>query len=500
MSVESRRAARSLAIIAAALLAFWPTWKYIVSATWTGGDVGYYPLFILLVVLAAIGMARQPRHTLPISDRQANAIAGTLGIAVAALIKLLVVPRYAEQYALLQIDLLAALVFVLSATVLLFGLRQVGTYWPLWLVLIIGGPLAYRLLVSLLGGDARAAGTASILVCSSAIALGLGHRARDRVAIYGLAVVLGSASLAVLLELAPGLGLVQFQRLPVVVGGLATWLIVRIRRRGAIARAPSPSAPSGGESSWRSVTTLGLAAGLVAVIPLPASVQEAVGRGPDRAARITQTVPAGWGEESRVEYTWVRRYFGPEATLGRQLLRAAPGNAEIASLGLGAPSSGTIAALLDAEMSGKEAPTPRVAVDTFSLPNRVQLDIYPVSTLYDLGGTRRSNPVMVDLGHGVAGMLYTVIDEQQYLTQTRLVFSWQRGESVQRVVLTTQDNREAGARVPEPQPSMASNLTVLLEIFFRGNDALTDSEPALKDARLITTFARQLVAAQFQGH
>ncbi|WP_149359689.1 hypothetical protein [Lolliginicoccus suaedae] len=503
MARVPRPSVRSAAIPAAAVIAFWPTWTGMFVATQSGGDTGYYPIFVILVLLAAVGIARRPRQRLPISDRQANAIAGFLGLVVAGLIKLLVVPRYAEHHVLLQLDLLAALILLLSATVLLFGLRQLGTYWPLWLALIAGGPLSYRLLSSLLGGDARANGTASILICASAIALGLGRHRREYLAIYALACAIGFVALSLLITLAPGFGLVQFQRLPVVIAAAATWLLIRWQCRHAgprpLERTPQ-SVPGSTESSWRSVAVLAIAAGLIATIPVPETSRAEVAEGPGSPPRITQVVPAGWVEDSREEYTWVRRYFGPEATLGRQVLRATPGNSELELLDPGPAGTGAVTALLDPQLPSTPPPARRVAIDTFTLPNRVQLDIYPVGTLYDLSGTRRSTPQRVDLGEGVSGHLQSVIDEEQYLTTTRLDLAWQRGDVVQRIVLTTLDNREAGARFPEPEPSMASNLAVLLEIFFRGNAALTDLQPQIKDAQLMTTIARQLVAAQFAGY
>ncbi|WP_278315167.1 hypothetical protein [Lolliginicoccus levis] len=501
MARVPRPSVRSVAILAAAAIAFWPTWHGMFLATQGGGDTGYYPLFVILVLLAGVGIATRPRQRLPISDRQANAIAGFLGLVVAGLIKLLVVPRYAEQHVLLQLDLLAALIMVLSASVLLFGLRQLGTYWPLWFVLIAGGPLSYRLLSSLLGGDARANGTASILICASAIALGLGRHRRESLAIYALACAIGLGALSLLIALDTGLGLVQFQRVPVVIAAAATWLLVRWLRRPASASERRPPSMSGSsESSWRSVAVLAVAAGLIAMIPVPEAGRAVVARGPDIPPRITQVVPAGWVEDSREEYTWVRRYFGPEATLGRQVLRATPRNSELELLEAGPAGTGAVTTLLYSQLPGTPIPARRVAIDTFTLPNRVQLDIYPVSTLYDLGGTRRSPLRRVDLGQGVSGHLYSVIDEKQYLTTTRLDLAWQRGDVVQRIVLTTLDNRDPGARFPDPEPSMASNLAVLLEIFFRGNEALTDLQPQFKDARLMTTIARQLVAAQFTGY
>ncbi len=53
-----------------------------------------------------------------------------MALLVSVAVQWLLLPRYAEQFSVLRIDLLSWLLFVVGAAVLLFGLRPVGGSGP----------------------------------------------------------------------------------------------------------------------------------------------------------------------------------------------------------------------------------------------------------------------------------------------------------------------------------------------------------------------------------
>ena len=92
--------------------------------------------------------------------------------------------RYAMYFDLLRLDLVAMWMFVLSASVVLFGLRPVIRFAWVWALLLMVFPLPYYLIVILLGGSKVAAGVGTMVIAGVAtgIAVGTQHASRvDRV-------------------------------------------------------------------------------------------------------------------------------------------------------------------------------------------------------------------------------------------------------------------------------------------------------------------------------
>ena len=94
----------------------------------------------------------------PIHDRQTDMIVGTMGLVLALLIHGVLLQRYAMYFHLLRLDLVAMWLFVLSASIVLFGLRPVARFAWVWGMLLLVFPLPYYLLVIVLGGGRVAAG------------------------------------------------------------------------------------------------------------------------------------------------------------------------------------------------------------------------------------------------------------------------------------------------------------------------------------------------------
>lgn len=61
------------------------------------------------------------------------------------------------------------------------------------------------------------------------------------------------------------------------------------------------------------------------------------------------------------------------------------------------------------------------------------------------------------------------------------------------------DNHEDKAPFPEPTGGLVQTLNTILILLFRGNAAVTDDQPNLKDDDLVLEFARGVVDRQFAG-
>lgn len=484
-------------ILTATVVAFWQTWANVIAEARAGAAVGYYGIVIVLAVVAAAGLARKPHRQLQIFDKQADAITGVLALVISILVKALVVPRYSEQYQVLHLDVLAAGVFLAGCTALMFGLRPFGRFWPAWALLLACGPLTYRSLVVIFGGTSWSAGVVVTLFSAAAVAIAFALTVREAAVIGATVVGLGGLTVLLLSWLAPGAPLFVSQAVPSVTASVATILLVRAhrRRQGAnrYTRGPAP-VPSG---TWRTAVTCIVAGVLAGLVSLPERSPAIVAAGPPLTGSPALDVPAGWFETARTDYPWVRRYFGPTATLTRQYLSAQPSNEAVAAFADSVLAEPGVLEFLSGQSVEPPHTARTIVIDTFTHPHPAQLDVYPDATLYDMHKARRSEPRIVSLGHGVIGTLSTLIDETAYLTETMLVFSWQRGDEAQRVVIIAVDNPEPDAMFSEPQPSMASNMRTLIEVLFRGNTAIADITPEFKDAELVTTAGRQIVAAQF---
>ncbi len=137
--------ARAAWIAACTALAFTASAQVTVDAAEGGDLTGYSILMPLLGITAAIGIARRRGDELPIHDRQIDIIIGGMVLVLALSTQWLLAPRYREQYLLLRIDILAALMFILGAAILMFGLRPTGRFWPVWLLMFGVPPLIYRI-------------------------------------------------------------------------------------------------------------------------------------------------------------------------------------------------------------------------------------------------------------------------------------------------------------------------------------------------------------------
>ncbi|MDV8077176.1 hypothetical protein R4P47_11450 [Rhodococcus sp. IEGM 1370] len=468
---------RWVVLLACVVLAFLPTWVRLAQEASDGAITAYIFVLPLLAVVAAQGVARRRADELPIHDRQTDNIVGGICLLVSIAIKALWLPRYADQYELAHLDVLAALSFFFGGAILMFGLRPVGRFWSVWLLLLALSPLGYRLVAIGLGGGRFAYATVMVLLAGIAGAIAVGRTTRRGWLGFVCTVSSGLAVAALMLVLWPQIDIVWLQLVPTVgaaaVTGSAFYLAARRGRFDE--RRPRRLAVPTAKWSPTSIVVAIVAAVVLALVPLPDRTPVAAPAGPPGAASVPLVPPVGFSELDIEQFDWVRAFFGTRATLTRQTMRADEGNS-----------------------AWDLRSRPRtVVVDVLSTTNRASLAVYPESTLYRLTNTRTSQPLTVDLGRGVTGALYTSVSDALLLTWTKLVFQWQRGDVFQRVTVISVDNHDLDAAFPQPMPSMASNLSTAIGTLLRGNAISIDDDPEYKDRELLTTFGTGLVRQQW---
>jgi hypothetical protein len=173
-------------ITALVLVAFRKSLRNLVETTVAGGLVGYVWLLPIAGVLAALGVNLRRRPELPIHDRQTDIIVGTMGLGLALMMQGVLLPRYAEYFHLLRLDLLAMWLFVISSSFVLFGVRPVTRFGWVWVLLLLVFTLPYQVLVITLGGGRFAAGLGTLLIAAAATAISVG-RNRERAVVGALA-------------------------------------------------------------------------------------------------------------------------------------------------------------------------------------------------------------------------------------------------------------------------------------------------------------------------
>ena len=464
-------------LLVVTLLAFHQTLLNLAESIQAGSLNGYL-LMPIATLIAAVGVARRERVELPIHDRQTDMIVGLLGLAAAVMVQGVLLPRYNLYFNLLRIDITALWLFVFSSSVILFGLRPVTRFGWVWLMLMLGFPLGYQLSVIVFGGNRAAAGLASLVVAAVATAIAVGRsRSRALVGAAG-AVTLGMVLLVLLAVLNPNAPLLVFQIVPASAAmatvGVSLFLYAR---RGVPKRVLGRRIePVAARNVLAGVPVVLLAAVLILLVPLPDPVAKATPV-PGMVFGRPLVAPAGWHEVERSDYPWIRRVYGRDAELIRQRFLANTGNAEWDKFG-----------------------RPRtVIVDSTSTWLPFSLKVYPATVLYDDASSRTSDPVPVDLGHGVTGSMVTVVDDARLLTYNVMTFVWGDDDAAQRILIAAVDNHEDEVVFPPPSGGLSTTLRTMVAVFFRGNQATWDSDPNFKDADLLTDFGRGLVEAQIRN-
>ncbi|WP_193046213.1 hypothetical protein [Mycolicibacterium baixiangningiae] len=465
-------------IAAVTVLAFHGPLEVLIGSTFGAGVNGYTWVIPLAGIMAAQGVAHRSRRERSIHDRQTDVIVGVMGLSLALMVQGVLLPRYTDFFSLLRLDLAAMLLFVISAGVMLFGLRAVTRFRWVWAMMLLALPLPYHLTVIVLGGGKVAAGITALLIVGAAAAIAFGF---DRT-IAMLAAIgawgFGVAYLVVLWVFFPDAPLLVYQLNPSLTSIAAvSLLMVLISRRGPSRGPVQHSEPLAAKDVWWGCAVV-LAVGLVlAVLPLPpGSRLPALPQFDGLAFGAPLVAPHGWHVTETTEYDFVKRLYGRNATLVRQKMVADVGNP-----------------------NWDKFSRPRtVVVDCVSTDWPLSLEVYPPGLLFDVS-ERLSARRSVDLGHGVAGELLTAVDDHLLLTWNVLEFEWRDADFAQRILVSSVDNHEPDAHFPPPNGAIWKTLYKLLAVLFRGNSVAVDETSSYEDADLLTTFGRDLVEAQLQA-
>ncbi|MGW0182942.1 hypothetical protein [Nocardia sp. NPDC003345] len=467
---------RWMILVVLTVLAFRRTLVDIWSGASDGTSIGYLLVLAISALAPVLGVRRRGRPVLPIHDRETDVIVGVIGLLIALAVQRLLLPRYAPFYELFHYDVLALVLFVLSGSVLLFGLRATARYWAVWVLLLVVNPVFYRLLAIALGGG-RFAYT-FVLIVTTSLCLSYGFlRGRGRViGVAALAIAVDSAVFALVTLRFPEL------RISVVLGGVLPVTAVVVGACALLLREPLIP-PAGGprvdiptERPWYSVAALAAVAVVLTLTPLPKPEGENVAAGPPYQGETGLVVPPGWRETGLQEMDWPAHYFSSDSTFLRQTIRTRQPNP-------------------DWDVIGRNR---TAQIDLLTVRYGAALDITPTLLSYDLRHSRVSNPPRsVPIGRDITAAMYSIVDEQIHLTWNYLTFVWRRDAAhIQRVTVMTVDNHEPDAYFLPPQPTLAGFTGGTIALLARGVSALTDAEPEFKDADLLTTLARELVEVQ----
>jgi hypothetical protein len=461
-------------------IAFWRSFISIGATAYEGGIGGYVWTVPTAAILVAIGVARRHRTELPIHDRQTDIIVGTMGLVLALLIYSVLLNRYTLYFHLLRLDLLAMWLFVLSCSIVLFGLRPVSRFAWVWGMMFMVFALPYYLMVLFLGGGKFAAGAAALIISGVATGIAVGRTMRRGLVGSVAAWIVGFAVLTTIAVLFPNAPMLVYQEVPAVtaicVVGIAMYLQAR---RGKPKRLLDRQVePLAAKQVWAGVPLVVAVTVVLTFIPLPTNVSTApidrTSPHPLSAGKPLVT-PPGWATVETQQYPGMKRMFGEGSVLVRQWMTALSGDPRF-----------------------EKFSRPRtLVVDSLVSRRPFSFNVYPGRVLYGLTGTRFSSLRPVDLGMGVTGEMVSVVDDDLLVTWDAVGFAWGNHEIAQRISIFAVDNHDPGAPFPEPSGDMVSTLRTLITLLFRGNAVFDERTSSFKDAELLTEFGRALVAAQF---
>lgn len=475
---STRITLRWLLIGVLTLIAFRSSLASLYETTLGGGLNGYVWLVPLAGILAAQGVARRVRTELPIHDRQTDLIIGSMGLVFSLLLHGVLLQRYALYYHLLRLDLLAMWVFVVSSSIVLFGLRPIGRFYGVWILLAMVFTLPYHILVILLGGNRIAAGAVTLIIAGAATSLSVG-RTWSRGWLGGaIAWGVGLAVLLVIAVTVPHAPIIVYQTVPALTAtALVGFAMFLAARRGGPKRVLDRTVqPLAATQVLAGVPLILVIAVLLALVKLPVPPTPPAVRFDALEISGPLNSPAGWQITDTEDFPWVKRLHGRIAHLTRQRMVADVGNPAWDKLG-----------------------RPRtVMVDNVITDRPFSFNVYPAKVLYDVTATRLSKPQPVDLGFGVRGDLISVVDDHLLVTWNMLQWTWRNDTRAQRVLVISVDNHEDDAPFPEPAGALLPTLNTLFTVLFRGNSAVDDRNPTFKDLDMLTEMGRGLVAAQLQ--
>jgi hypothetical protein len=105
----------------------------------------------------------------------------------------------------------------------------------------------------------------------------------------------------------------------------------------------------------------------------------------------------------------------------------------------------------------------------------------------------------VGLGHGVTGRVYTVLDDEAYLTYTRLRVSWRDdGGRIHDISVIAVDDHRDSAVFPAVTGSLTGLAGRIVTVLLRGGAVTEDPEADYKDLDVVTAVATGIVDARWE--
>lgn len=466
---------RGIILLVCTGLAFYDTFAQIFADA-EDGAASYSLTALLMSVVLIAGLDRRHIRALNIHDREVDIIIGIMALVLAVSVKIELLPRFVLWDVLLRLDRCALLIFLFGACGLFYGMRATLYFWPGWLLLFLYGAPVFLITSVIFGGGWTGPAMATVIGLAFAIAVAADRKPLPSLVVGMVTFGLGAAiTYAVASIVGPDVTPpMQTTQLP---GVVATLIVVanKLQKnpRQWFFRRREPAVRS---VKWATALVL-IASVVMALGNLARSPAETpiLNDGPQEVSSAGVATPAGWTVTDTTTYTWAPRYFGPGSSLQREMMTADSDNPQ-----------------WDSE--GRER---TVAVDTLRAAEHYQARTFGNETLYSTVNGRQSDPVIVDLGHDVQAEVYTILDESDFLTYTKLTFAWTREDDVvENISVIAVDDHRPEAHFPALAPSLGRLLTQIVTILFRGNAVTIDSNTTFKDLDLVTDVGRGIVNAE----
>lgn len=462
---------RALILVACIVIGFFDTFQLLVYRLQIGA-ANYSVMAILMSIVLFVGLDHKRARALNIHDREVDYIIGGLAIIVAITIKGQLLPRFVEWESMLRLDFLAIIIFAFGLCGLLFGMRSTLNFGPGWVLLLGYNAPVYLMISVAVGGGYWGQAIASLIGTSLAVAVAT-NRDTIQSIYFGLLTTFFGVLFAFGLYIATG-GSKYMVHLPAF---LALIVVVILGSQGRLQKwAMHRRLPTVKDIKPALVSIIAATAAL-AYFPVPgfADAIAPVQQGPDTISRQGVQTPAGWEITGAVEFEWASRYFGPDSSLMRQNLTAKEYNPEW-------------------DLDGRHR---TVIVDTLRATEGYQSRTFGNETMYSTLSGRHSDYVDIDLGYGIWGQAYTVLDETDFLSYTKLVFEWERETGVtEKIVVIAVDDHRPEAVFPQLAPSATKMFIQALTILLRGSAVTAIKNPELKDLSLVSEVAREIVAVE----
>lgn len=464
---------RALVVIACIGIGFADTFRLLAYGLRVGA-AGYSVLVLMMSFVLFVGLDRKRARALNIHDREVDYIIGGLAVLLAITIKAQLLPRFLEWESILRLDYLAMIVLAFGVCGLIFGMRSTLNYGPGWILLFCYNAPVFLMVSVAFGNGYWGTTTAEIIGMSLAVMVASNRDVVQSIyfgllnfgfgLIFAAAMYFATNGSRYLVHIPIILALITVVLLSTR-GDLRQWMI---HRREPTVKNTKPAL------GIIVVVTL-----VLAYFPVPGFqyVMEFPQAGPQTASAPGMQVSRDWEVVGATEYPWASRFFGPNSTLLRQRVVAREYNPEW-------------------DLDGRNR---TVMVDSLRTKASYQARTFGNETLYSTLSGRRSDYQDVDLGYGITGQVYEVLDETDFLSYTKLVFEWRRGDgTTEKVTVIAVDDHRPEAKFPQLVPSIPRMFIQVLTVLFRGNAVTRVQNPELKDLGLVTEVAQGIVQAEME--